>query len=484
MPASDVYTWAKASVKPSYTATEVGLGSVNNTADSVKSVSYAASSGAVAWSGISSKPTTLSGYSISDWAYGNYATGLDTMTGTSGCYYFSANSPISGQSDGTVWHHAYPGAPTTWGSQLVQDYRTGRTWIRGRNNGAWSAWLGVIDSGNIGAQSVSNSITVASLAVASGRNNAANQVVRTDANGYLQTGYINSSNGDENNNSNADRVWGTNGSDNYLRTYRTSALSVSYAATAGSAPANGGTSAACSGNAATATKANGAINWWSTSHPVDYYMVVNWDGTYWSCTSNHGSPVKVGYATSAGSAPANGGTSAACSGNAASATVANHLTGASAYTNGSDGWWRTDGAAGWYNASYSVGIYATEAGNVRTYNGSNFIAAGNVTAYSDERLKTNWRDMPEDFVERLSEVKNGTYDRTDNCAAKTQDGVSAQSLQPLMPNSILTDSDGMLSIAYGSAAMVSAVQLAKRVVEQDARIARLESLIETLMHKE
>lgn len=92
--------------------------------------------------------------------------------------------------------------------------------------------------------------------------------------------------------------------------------------------------------------------------------------------------------------------------------------------------------------------------------------------------------MPEDFVERLSEIKNGTYDRTDNCAAKTQDGVSAQSLQSLMPNSILTDSEGILSIAYGSAAMVSAVQLAKRVVEQDARIALLESLIETLMHKE
>ena len=89
--------------------------------------------------------------------------------------------------------------------------------------------------------------------------------------------------------------------------------------------------------------------------------------------------------------------------------------------------------------------------------------------------------MPRDFIERLSLVKNGTYDRTDNCAAKTQDGVSAQSLQPLMPNSIQTDSDGILSIAYGSAAMVSAVELAKRVVEQDARIARLEALVNQLI---
>jgi len=154
-----------------------------------------------------------------------------------------------------------------------------------------------------------------------------------------------------------------------------------------------------------------------------------------------------------------------------------YLTGAPAYTNGSDGWWRSEGQAGWYNASYSVGIYATEAGNVRTYNGANFIAAGNVTANSDERLKTNWRALPSDFVERLSQVKHGTYDRIDNCAAKTQDGVSAQSLRTLLPNSIQEDSEGILSVNYGGAAMVSAVALAKRVVEQDNRIAELERLI-------
>jgi hypothetical protein len=60
----------------------------------------------------------------------------------------------------------------------------------------------------------------------SGRHNGANQMVHTDGNGYLQVGYINSSNGNEGNNSNPSRVWGTNGSDDYLRSYLTSALSV------------------------------------------------------------------------------------------------------------------------------------------------------------------------------------------------------------------------------------------------------------------
>lgn len=41
MPASDVYAWAKASTKPSYTKAEVGLGNVDNTADSEKTVKAA-----------------------------------------------------------------------------------------------------------------------------------------------------------------------------------------------------------------------------------------------------------------------------------------------------------------------------------------------------------------------------------------------------------------------------------------------------------
>lgn len=42
LPASDVYAWAKASSKPTYTKSEVGLGNVDNTADSAKSVKSAA----------------------------------------------------------------------------------------------------------------------------------------------------------------------------------------------------------------------------------------------------------------------------------------------------------------------------------------------------------------------------------------------------------------------------------------------------------
>ena len=54
------------------TKSDVGLGNVDNTADANKSVNYAATSGvanAVAWSGVTGKPTTLSGYGITDGLY-------------------------------------------------------------------------------------------------------------------------------------------------------------------------------------------------------------------------------------------------------------------------------------------------------------------------------------------------------------------------------------------------------------------------------
>ncbi len=115
-------------------------------------------------------------------------------------------------------------------------------------------------------------------------------------------------------------------------------------------------------------------------------------------------------------------------------------------------------------------------------------ASGNVTAYSDERLKTNWRNLPDNYVERLAEVRVGIYDRIDG-EKPTQVGVSAQSLQKLLPDAVIVANDDMktLSVAYGNAALASAVELAKEVVslkrviqEQNDRLQRLEALVASL----
>jgi hypothetical protein len=92
----------------------------------------------------------------------------------------------------------------------------------------------------------------------------------------------------------------------------------------------------------------------------------------------------------------------------------------------------------------------------------NVTATGDISGNSDESLKTNWRDLPADFIERLALVKHGVYDRID--IAATQVGVSAQSLQPLMPNAVNTDQNGKLTVAYGNAALTACVALAAEIV--------------------
>lgn len=117
-----------------------------------------------------------------------------------------------------------------------------------------------------------------------------------------------------------------------------------------------------------------------------------------------------------------------------------------------------------------------------TYNPSTgALSSTTVAGSSDERLKTNWRSLPNNFIEELAQVKAGIYDRTDHDVPITQVGVTAQSLQAVLPDAVISDDDGMLSVAYGNAALVSAIELAKRVVEQEARINRLEALVAKLI---
>ena len=100
-------------------------------------------------------------------------------------------------------------------------------------------------------------------------------------------------------------------------------------------------------------------------------------------------------------------------------------------------------------------------------------ATGNVVAYSDERLKKDWADLPRDFVEQLAGIKHGTYTRIDT--GDRQAGASAQAMQKLLPEAVTVgaDKDETLTLAYGNAALVAAIQLAKRVVQLEAKLAKI-----------
>jgi hypothetical protein len=113
------------------------------------------------------------------------------------------------------------------------------------------------------------------------------------------------------------------------------------------------------------------------------------------------------------------------------------------------------------NANSAVLLQIDDSGNLTS--------AGNITSNSDERLKYDWEGLPLDFIERLSLVKSGTYTRIDTEAR--QAGVGAQSLQSLLPEAVIESEKGFLSVAYGQAALVACVELAKEVV-------RLRALLE------
>lgn len=103
--------------------------------------------------------------------------------------------------------------------------------------------------------------------------------------------------------------------------------------------------------------------------------------------------------------------------------------------------------------------------------GGNLTAAGNVTANSDERLKKDWARLPADFLEQLAGVENGTFTRI--ATNERNAGVSAQSLRSVLPEAVMEDHNGYLSVAYGNAALVACIELAKEVM-------RLRALLEPI----
>jgi Chaperone of endosialidase len=92
----------------------------------------------------------------------------------------------------------------------------------------------------------------------------------------------------------------------------------------------------------------------------------------------------------------------------------------------------------------SIGVGAAAPG------GNNVVVQGNVTAYSDRRLKDNIETIT-DALNKLTQVRGVTYTRTDMEDTLTRHtGVIAQELESVLPEAVMTDSDGIKSVAYGN----------------------------------
>ena len=145
---------------------------------------------------------------------------------------------------------------------------------------------------------------------------------------------------------------------------------------------------------------------------------------------------------------------------AGSASSAGRLTGPAA-TNGSDGWFRSDGQAGWYSQTYAVGIYATEGGKVRTYNGASFSASA-FYQESDMRLKTLVNKSYSD----VRDIQAISYLWKDpNKSKEVQVGYSAQQVKEYMPSAVTEDSEGVLSVNYIQVLIAKIESMEKRIKE-------------------
>ncbi|MEJ2185325.1 MAG: tail fiber domain-containing protein [Gemmatimonadota bacterium] len=126
------------------------------------------------------------------------------------------------------------------------------------------------------------------------------------------------------------------------------------------------------------------------------------------------------------------------------------------------------------------------------YKNGNLTIAGTLTQSSDARLKEDIEPL-EGTLERVLRLTPIRYHfRADTGRpGGTQLGLTAQEVQPLFPELVKQDGDGYLSLSYAnlSAVLVKAVQeqqaeitsLKERLAASEARVARLEALVEQLV---
>ena len=115
--------------------------------------------------------------------------------------------------------------------------------------------------------------------------------------------------------------------------------------------------------------------------------------------------------------------------------------------------------------------------------GRNVWTSGNVTAYSDIRVKENLQIIP-NALEKVKKLNGYTFDRTDiesdnegNTARKRQAGVVAQEVLKVLPEVVTgneNNPDGHLSVAYGN--MVGL--LIEAIKEQQEQIEELKARLQ------
>ena len=360
LPASDVYAWAKQPTKPAYTFSEIG-----------------------------SKPTTLSGYGISD-AY--------TKTEADSRYARTAY-------DNNLINHTneFNFIPSGYSSHIAINYRT-----QGGLNGSISQYRFYNGSGQLAAISVGG-ITINGYAALQNFHS-----VNEDLNTLVNSGVYRLESANIN---------GPADSPNYsqmlvMRGYSDTIaqMIINYASAdvyvrAGNPPAVGGNGTwtqwytlARQLTSVDFTEIDtGSLQVYDSMSTRANRLCINWNGSYarvYAVSTDGGSLRTLWLGSTIESKALCYEASTGRWGiGTASPSETLHIVGGLRC----NGWLRTEGAVGWYNPSYGGGIYMTDGTYVRVYNGKAFYVANNIVATgqvsagnaSDRRLKSNITTLTE-----------------------------------------------------------------------------------------
>ena len=102
------------------------------------------------------------------------------------------------------------------------------------------------------------------------------------------------------------------------------------------------------------------------------------------------------------------------------------------------------------NTTYSAGNGLSLSGTTFLMSGSysgSFTATGDITAYSDDSLKTNVQVI-DGALGKVEAIRGVTFERIEDGSVST--GVIAQELKEVLPEAVHTDAEGVHSVAYGN----------------------------------
>lgn len=109
--------------------------------------------------------------------------------------------------------------------------------------------------------------------------------------------------------------------------------------------------------------------------------------------------------------------------------------------------------AWYYTANAAAGAAVSVNAVLTVDGGGNLTAAGELTAFSDARLKANIQQI-QDALTKVGELKGITYERIDGPSGVTPQrmtGLLAQDLVKVLPEAVLVDEKtGLMSVAYGN----------------------------------